>query len=422
LVPDDFTDILACYSPGVNNFKNFEDELHHKYGIVSHMCDFTSDEEKLRTPLMGGQTFRKKWLDTNGSEDSISLEAWVDELTPNPNDELILQMDIEGAEYRNLLAVPERVLRKFRIIVIELHRLGVAKVPEKFDLELGPLLNKLAKFFTCVHAHPNNCCGEFTLPETGQNFPNVIELTLLRSDRWQFIGKEDLFAVSLPHPLDIVRNVKQKPPIVLNEFWLNGEKRNCESALKLATDELDFLGWEAAYKESYLDKVFNDLYEKSQKLAKSNISALGKSQHQETLIEVAEGKTFNLSSTVSSSSQVGKVCSQKPFFFHTAFGVNERITIDLGSEFQLFELRITNRLDTCMGRARILFYCAHDRLLPDLEESYPVWIDRAFITDPNNVSITLLGGVTGRYLSIYSPLSTALHLSSIKLFGVPCNS
>jgi hypothetical protein len=110
LVPDDMTDIKACFSPGVNNFKDFEDILTSCYKIQCHMCDKSSDPEKLKTPLINGmQTFVKKWLDIDQNDDNISLEEWVIEHNPNSKDDLILQMDIEGAEYRNILNTPEKI-------------------------------------------------------------------------------------------------------------------------------------------------------------------------------------------------------------------------------------------------------------------------------------------------------------------------
>ena len=50
-----------------------------------------------------GQYFRKQWLDVNAADNSISLEEWIASDVGEEGD-LLLQMDIEGAEYRNLLA------------------------------------------------------------------------------------------------------------------------------------------------------------------------------------------------------------------------------------------------------------------------------------------------------------------------------
>jgi hypothetical protein len=198
------------------------------------MCDFSSDENKRKTPLINGmQTFKKKWLDVEGAADSITLENWVNELEPNSGD-LILQMDLEGAEYRNLLACSDSTLERFRIIVIELHDLGSIQSSSKYEAKLGALLKKLEKFFVCVHAHPNNCCGDFYVPEYGANIPNIIEATFLRKDRIN-LKSNKIVAPVLPHPLD-VKNVSQNPPLFLNEYWLNGHKRSeARDGLVLAT-------------------------------------------------------------------------------------------------------------------------------------------------------------------------------------------
>jgi hypothetical protein len=220
LIPNDLDGIDACFSPGVDNFKSFEDTLVNDYDIKCHMCDFSSDQEKFKTSLIEGmQTFKKKWLDVNGDEDSISLKEWVEELSPDASKDLILQIDIEGAEYRNLLATDSITLNRFRIIVIELHYLFSFRNPEFFSKEIGPLLAKLNKTHTSIHAHPNNCCGDLIEVDSGLNIPNVIEVTYLRRDR--FTGdKSQYIQPQLPHPLDISSNVSSKPPIHLNEKWL----------------------------------------------------------------------------------------------------------------------------------------------------------------------------------------------------------
>jgi hypothetical protein len=182
LIPDDLDGIEACFSPGVDNFKNFEDELTLGYGIQCHMCDFASDIEQFQTPLVEGhQTFDKKWLDPDGVIDSISLDDWVNRYCPGSQD-LILQMDIEGAEYKNILASDPVLLSRFRIIVLELHWLCDA-VKEGESSQLFALLQKLYQTHRVVHAHANNCCGEHIDPGSGISIPNIIELTYLRLNR-----------------------------------------------------------------------------------------------------------------------------------------------------------------------------------------------------------------------------------------------
>jgi hypothetical protein len=240
LLPDDLEGIEACFSPGVNNYKYFEDELTGVYGIRCHMCDYSSDESKFRSPLVSGmQTFDKKWLDIDGSPDSFSLGEWVQTYSPLGGD-LLLQMDIEGAEYRNLLSSSTALLNRFRIIVIELHGLRAFLRKDLPSKEIGPLLLKLDQTHICIHAHPNNCCGEYLDEETGLNFPGVIELTLLRRDRFQV---ESLIPPQVPHPLDISRNARGKKPIYLNELWQHPYPRTLKSEIKVLEDELAYKRW-----------------------------------------------------------------------------------------------------------------------------------------------------------------------------------
>ena len=50
------------------------------------------------------------------------------------------------------------------------------------------------------------------------NIPEVIELTLLRKDRFTISNKK-LFIPILPHALDIKTNVPNKPILILNKYW-----------------------------------------------------------------------------------------------------------------------------------------------------------------------------------------------------------
>jgi hypothetical protein len=86
------------------------------------------------------------------------------------------------------------------------------------------LSQKIHQTHICVHAHPNNCFGEFFDLETGLNYPGILELTFLRRDRFQ--GKRNLLIrPQIPHPLDI-DNVKTIPPICLNSRWSGDSKKH----------------------------------------------------------------------------------------------------------------------------------------------------------------------------------------------------
>ena len=234
LIPNDLVGVEACFSPGVSNFKNFEDHLAIQYKIKSHMCDFSSDLHKFNTKIIEGlQTFEKKWLDIEEKENNISLNNWVNKYSYKSDRDLILQMDIEGAEYRNLLDTNTKLIGRFRIIVLELHN-----VQDIFDKkqckDVKSLLKKLNKTHICVHAHPNNCEELEILSRKGMNIPNVLEVSFLRKDR--FKNKTKFYQVELPNYLDIDPNVVSKKPLHLNLQWTNSKRRSIRSKIKILSD------------------------------------------------------------------------------------------------------------------------------------------------------------------------------------------
>ncbi len=215
LVPDDLTGIEACYSPGVLNRKDFEDDLQDQFGIGAHMCDFSSDVDQFATPLREGQSFRKKWLGVEEDQDTITLKNWIDEQTPGEAD-LLLQMDIEGAEFETIMHAPADVLRRFRVILIEIHQLGRLNRASQLA-QILPFFQKLAQHHTSVHLHPNNANPQIRIGKTDYWIPKVIELTLLRSDRIAAGGK--MISPQMPHPLDIAYNVSWRQPQAMGKVW-----------------------------------------------------------------------------------------------------------------------------------------------------------------------------------------------------------
>ena len=122
LVPSCIKKSTHCFSPGVNNVKQFEDDLAKKYGIKSFLCDFSSNELLFESPLiLDLQSFRKLWLDIYRLPNSISLAEWISSENCSNISSLILQMDIERAEYRNLLTTRSITLSQFEVIIVEVH-------------------------------------------------------------------------------------------------------------------------------------------------------------------------------------------------------------------------------------------------------------------------------------------------------------
>lgn len=244
LLPDDLSGVAHCFSPGVDNRKNFEDELSVSIGIHCHMADFSSSAESFRTELIEGrQTFLKKWLGPVSHGDDISLDDWVGTVDISSGEDLMMQMDIEGGEYSVIPSISDELLRQFRIIILELHDLHRLQEPEWARESVLPLVQKLAPHFDVVHAHPNNCCEIVSVSPGHPTVPRILEVTMLRKDRNVAKPTQALNPPLLPHPLDILWNVPGRSPKHLEASWLNG-RRPSQSVFRIVQDHLRFqLSW-----------------------------------------------------------------------------------------------------------------------------------------------------------------------------------
>jgi hypothetical protein len=193
LIPNDLEDIAACFSPGVEQNSSFELDLQSKTGIPSHLADLSVDGPPSNfTP----KSFIKKFLGPINTDTHITLAKWIEDQQEHLHDQdLLLQMDIEGDEYTTILATSDEVLNKFRIIVLELHHIESWANPYVFSI-VEVFFKKLLNNFHIVHNHPNNHGKLLNL--NGFVVPQFMEMTFLRKDRSPIEGYSNEF----PHALD----------------------------------------------------------------------------------------------------------------------------------------------------------------------------------------------------------------------------
>ncbi|WP_299288449.1 FkbM family methyltransferase [uncultured Mucilaginibacter sp.] len=207
VLPDDLDGIKACFSPGVDVMSEFEKACFN-YGMKLYMADRTVDKPNFDLDPKN-YNFLKKHIGITNDADFITLDTWVDTCEPG-NSDLLLQMDIEGAEYPAIINASNALLNRFRIMVFELHHLDEFWNPRFFNMaELA--IRKILETHTCVHIHPNNCCG--TESKYGLEIPRFAEFTFLRNDQIQ----DRKFAKAFPHPLDF--DNENKAPLVLPKCW-----------------------------------------------------------------------------------------------------------------------------------------------------------------------------------------------------------
>lgn len=178
------------FSPGVA--KNSDFELHFALqGIKCYLADASVEGPNI---THNNLIFLKKFIGLRRDSNFISMRSWIESSTIDFNSG-ILQMDIEGDEYENLLTLPSEYLQKFSILVIEFHSLYRLIQRDFFTLFECTLENILSNFEP-VHLHPNNS-GRISKIYNLQ-IPNVIEMTFLRKDL--FFG--DGSRCKIPNPLD----------------------------------------------------------------------------------------------------------------------------------------------------------------------------------------------------------------------------
>lgn len=109
--------------------------------------------------------------------------------------DLLLKMDVEGAEWGTLDALSSTELQRFRQIVIELHGLS-GLLNELTGEQIVRVLAALHESHIPIHVHANNYSRLVRFDNYW--FPDAIEVTYLRRD----ISGEDLRLAHLPSELD----------------------------------------------------------------------------------------------------------------------------------------------------------------------------------------------------------------------------
>jgi hypothetical protein len=206
LLPDDVDGIEYAFSPGVSTESGFESAL-----TARGMRVFLADGSVEAPPVADARfSFEKKFIGCLSDDVYMTLDGWKKNTIPEHGGDLLLQMDIEGAEFEALLNASDVLLSQFRIMVIEFHYLQQL-FNKPFFVLVSRLFEKLLRRHSVVHIHPNNCCG--SVKGRGLEVPRIAEFTFFRNDRFRQRAPRRDF----PHPLDADNTHKRSLP--LPECW-----------------------------------------------------------------------------------------------------------------------------------------------------------------------------------------------------------
>ena len=173
--PPDLSQISYVFSPGYGGVKNFEDELARK-GKRTFICDSSYAQVSDLLPLQEFEQFTLSGF-TSLKSGRMSLPDWVDSKVGLETTNMLLQLDIEGAEWEVLNETNSDFLNRFDVVLIEFHDLDRLVSDKDFLSNAEMLFSKLKSNFLNVYCRANNCGGTFTF--LGRKLPKVVEITLI---------------------------------------------------------------------------------------------------------------------------------------------------------------------------------------------------------------------------------------------------
>ena len=203
---DDFDGIKIAYSGGINRDVSWDEDMAER-GLDIFMYDHTIDGLPKEHPKF--HWFKKGLIgkpDPN-YPDLETLSTLVEQNGHGDDYNMILKMDIEGAEYGIFQQIDIDTIRRFKQIVLEFHALTTIDY-EEF---IGMALDKLNATHQLVHVHANNYSKHIV--RGGLVLPATIEGTYLRRSDYKFVKSQKFY----PTPLDMP-NKATRPDINLG-YW-----------------------------------------------------------------------------------------------------------------------------------------------------------------------------------------------------------
>ena len=159
VIYDDFENIKYAYSFGISNIIQF-DKLLADRGINIYMYDHTINSLPYNNPK-----FHWKKIGLGGIKEKSdyikTLEELIKENGHTYEDNMILKIDIEGAEWNSLVDTHEETFSKFKYILIEFHFKNNIENKLYYDV-----LNKLHKTHQAFYLH---CLNTGNLYKFGKN-------------------------------------------------------------------------------------------------------------------------------------------------------------------------------------------------------------------------------------------------------------
>jgi Methyltransferase domain len=203
---DDFAAAKVAYSFGIGEDVNWDIQIANR-GLMVYQYDHTVNEPPIQHPSFH---FHKLGLaPEDGGEFTSIVTALQTNGHPARND-LILKIDVEGAEWSTFDQLPDHVLSQFRQIIIEYH--GFLRVSERdWSAVFMRVLQKIHRSHAVHHVHANNW-GRYQIV-ANVPVPDVLEVSYIRRDIFRLASSTEIYPTPIDAPCD-----PSQPEIHLGSF------------------------------------------------------------------------------------------------------------------------------------------------------------------------------------------------------------
>lgn len=207
ILVDDFLQVEKAYSFGI------ADEISWETDVAARDIDIHMYDPTIKMPPHYNSRFFFHKIGVSGEDSKcgeyLKLDTLLIQNGDMENKNLILKMDVEGAEWEAIQNTDERVLDNFLQMSFEFHDLLCGEnTREKSILQV---LEKLNYTHQAVWVHANNN-GKVADLKDGV-LPDLLEVTFVNRRRYKFIDQSVQYPIYLDSP-----NLEYKKEIILGEW------------------------------------------------------------------------------------------------------------------------------------------------------------------------------------------------------------
>jgi FkbM family methyltransferase len=192
---DHLDNIAAAYSLGIGQNITWDCEMANR-NVPVFQFDDTIKNLPYKHSLFSFFPIRIGGADDK-SQNIISLGSIIKKFDHGGKD-LILKMDIEGAEWEVLEKIKPEVLVQFRQIVCEFHGCTSCLQDKAWLNRATRALANLTRFHRVIHVHANNVVPPVSADNTLLN--EILEVTLVRTESYDLADTYELFPGDLDSP------------------------------------------------------------------------------------------------------------------------------------------------------------------------------------------------------------------------------